>query len=36
MYVALKNKSEKSTMYVLTMWYFAKKKKKIPETIGLL
>lgn len=36
MYVALKNISEKSTMYVLTtgMWYFAK--KKIPETIGLL
>lgn len=35
MYVALQNISEKSTMYVLTMWYFAKK-KKIPETIGLL
>lgn len=30
MYVALKNKSEKSTMYVLTtgMWYFAKKKSQ--------
>lgn len=27
MYVALQNISEKSTMYVLTMWYFAQKKK---------